>query len=242
MNNYKFIIPFYNVEKWINLNIESILSQKNKNFSCFYVNDLSTDKSLDILMKYRDIRINITNNKYKNFALKNICEAIEASSPEDEDIIVLLDGDDWLANESVLDCLDKHYDSNTLLTYGTYVEYPQMKLPDNLSDYSEYVKNNNLYRKDIWRASHLRTFKYKLWKNIKKEDLKDLNGEYYKMAWDLAIMFPMLEMSNGRFKYVKDILYCYNMSNPLNDHKVDHRLQQSLDKQIRNKKSYEKIF
>jgi hypothetical protein len=161
----------------------------------------------------------------------------------DEDIIVLLDGDDWFPNEQTLEILNKYYSNEeTLMTYGTYIEYPSRRIPTNVSPFSENVIKNNLYRQDIWRASHLRTFKYKLWKNIAIEDLKDDSGKFYKMTWDLAIMFPMLEMSGGKHKCISELMYCYNTSNPINDHKVDHAYQLKLETEIRNKKKYEKIF
>ena len=87
----------------------------------------------------------------------------------------------------------------------------------------------------------MRSFKYKLWKQINLDDLKDAHGNFYEMAWDLAFMFPMLEMSGDRWKYVKEVLYCYNLTNPLNDHKVDHTKQLRMDAEIRNKIKYSKI-
>ena len=59
------------------------------------------------------------------------------------------------------------------------------------------------------------------------------------MAWDLAFMFPMLEMAGTRSEYIKDILYVYNMSNPLNDHKVDNTKQVRLEREIRLKNPYQ---
>ena len=101
--------------------------------------------------------------------------------------------------------------------------------------------NNNLYRDSEWCSSHLRTFKHHLWSRIKKEDLLDNNGDFYRMAWDLAFMFPMLEMAGDRAKYINDILYIYNLGNPLNDHKVDGKLQQNLELEIRRKEKYNKV-
>ena len=55
-----------------------------------------------------------------------------------------------------------------------------------------------------------KTFKYKLYKKIDHNDLKDKENNYFKSATDLALMYPMIEMSNGRFKCVNEILYVYN--------------------------------
>ena len=41
--------------------------------------------------------------------------------------------------------------------------------------------------------SHLKTFKYVLYKNINIEDLKR-NGDFIKSSTDAAIMYPILEM------------------------------------------------
>jgi hypothetical protein len=67
-------------------------------------------------------------------------------------------------------------------------------------------------------------------------------GKFFIMAWDLAIMFPMLEMSGEKFKCIDEILYIYNDDNPLNDFKVNLQLQLNLDKFIRSKEKYNRIF
>jgi len=55
-------------------------------------------------------------------------------------------------------------------------------------------------------------------------------------------MFPMLEMSGPLAVHVDKILYSYNRQNPLNDDKVDHRLQLLTEKLIREKSKYEQDF
>ena len=76
---------------------------------------------------------------------------------------------------------------------------------------------------------------------INIEDMLDDDGEFYKMTCDLAIMFPMLEMAGENSKYIKDILYVYNNSNPLNDHKINNQYQLKLEQEIRNGRKYNKI-
>ena len=54
----------------------------------------------------------------------------------------------------------------------------------------------------MWMASHLRTFRHDLWLKIEDSDLRDNDGNYYPTTWDLAIMFPMLEMAGLRQVYM----------------------------------------
>lgn len=241
MNKFIIIVPFYNVEKWILNNINSVVQQTYDNYECIYIDDMSEDNSANVVKQYESNKIKLIQNKEKKYALRNIIEAIEYSNPSDDDIIVNLDGDDWLSRKDTLEILNKNYQDDTMLTYGTYIHYPGGTVPGNVVPYSKDVIINKTYRETRWRASALRTFKYKLWKNVKKEDLKDSNGNFYEMAWDLAMMFPMLEMADDRWKCISDILYCYNLTNPINDHKKDRPKQIRLDLEIRRKKKYNRI-
>lgn len=240
---FKIIVPAYNVEKWAEKNINSMLSQEYQNFEIFYTDDISTDKTAEIVQKLNNGKINFVKNTEKKFALGNIVESIDRSQPDDEDVIVLVDGDDWLYHKNVLDIVrEKYVADDVLLTYGSYVDSVNMQRTGNVRMYEKHVVDNKLYRQDTWRATHLRTFKYKLWKNIKDKDLRMPDGTYFRMTWDLAMMFPMLEMAGDRFTRIEDVLYVYNFENPISDHNVSRKLQVLLEKHIRQKPKYERIF
>ena len=61
------------------------------------------------------------------------------------------------------------------------------------------------------------------------------------MAWDTALMIPMLEMARERHLFIPDILYVYNTTNTISDHRVDRSFQHMLDVFIRNLQPYEKL-
>jgi hypothetical protein len=88
----------------------------------------------------------------------------------------------------------------------------------------------------------MRTWKAWLWKKIEIEDLKDEHGNYWEVAGDLAFMFPMFEMCGlEHYRFLTDINYIYNESNPMNDHKVNMPKVMDIVNKIRNKKPYNKI-
>jgi glycosyltransferase involved in cell wall biosynthesis len=243
-NHFKIIIPFYNVEKWIGLTIKSVKAQKYINFQCIVVNDISTDNSEEVVNNAikNDSRFVLINNEEKAYALKNIYDAIKYSNPSPEDIIITLDGDDWFASANVLSYLSDLYDKEKCwLTYGSYAEYPSGIKGKFARQIPEEIIRTATYRTSQWMTSHLRTFKYHLWDNINAEDMKDESGNFYQMTWDLSFMFPMLEMSGNKHRYIDEVLYIYNRTNPLNDDKVDHSMQLGFEREIRNKKKYERI-
>jgi len=238
--HFKIIIAAYNVEKWIKHNIRQIKKQTHKDFQCIVVDDISTDNTVAAAQEeiQDDPRFVLLINEEKKYALQNIYEAINYSNPADEDIVVTVDGDDWLFSDNSLEVVANHYrKKDIMLTYGSYVHYPDGRL-STLHKYPQQVIEQNAFREYNWLATHLRTFKYKLWKNIKKEDLLQEDGKFYRMTWDLAFMFPMLEMCAGKFEFINEPLYVYNIANPINDNKVNANLQLSLEKKIRNKRRY----
>lgn len=242
MNRFIIVVPFYNVEQWIKTCLSSVKKQTYKNYICVVIDDISTDNSSLVVEKFikNDDKFVFIKNIEKKYALKNIYDAILGSNPFDEDIIITLDGDDWFADENVLNILNFYYnDENCYMTYGSYNEFPTNNIGKCSKQIPKHVIDNQLYRNYEWSSSHLRTYKYWLWKKINKQDLLDTNGQFYKMTWDLAIMFPMLEMAGHKAKYIKELLYTYNLVNPLNDHKVDNGLQVRLEMEIRGKKKYD---
>ena len=242
---YNIIVPFYNASNWIEKCIGSIKRQRYDNFDCFLIDDVSDDNSLDkaISAVGDDPRFNIVTNKEKQYALKNISVAIDTiKDPKGNDVIILLDGDDWLASSLVLSRLNEEYSNKEcLVTYGSYVFHPWGTRGPEPSRYPESVIENNSFREDTWRASHLRTFRYNLWEHIDRQDFEDNNGKYYTMAYDQAIMLPLLEMSGERYRYIDDILHVYNKENPLNVDKIKALKQSETAKEIRQKRKYDRI-
>ena len=241
---FRIITPFYNVQNFISLPIFSLQSQINENFKCYLIDDCSDDESVNGAINTidHDGRFTITKNTEKKYALENIASTIDSIEDiGDEDIILMLDGDDWLSSMNVLSHLEKVYNNEQcLVTYGSYAYFPTGKKGVEPSAYPEQTITNNTFRNDRWRASHLRTFKYKLWKQINHDDLKSADG-YYKVAYDQAVMLPLLEMASDRSTYIAEVLYVYNRLNPLNVDKIKIKEQEHAAFEIRNKKPYRKL-
>ena len=241
---YYIITPFYNAKDYLPRCVASIKRQRGCDFHCIMIDDISTDDSYSVAEKAidNDPRFTLIKNTKKGYALSNIAKAIEDSNASKDDVIILLDGDDWFSSGLSLAHLNSHYCSaDCWLTYGSYVMHPYGIFGPEPSKYPEEIIENNLYRQDQWRASHLRTFRKHLWDKIDHKDLQDSNGEYYKMAYDQAIMLPLLEMSGPRSEYIPEVLHVYNKENPLNVDKVKTQEQVRTAQEIRSKKSYERL-
>tara|TARA_R100001086_G_scaffold245018_1_gene175417 strand:+ start:1538 stop:2278 length:741 start_codon:yes stop_codon:yes gene_type:complete len=246
MINFKIVVPAYNCEKWISKTIQSLKNQSYKNFSCILIDDISSDNTYKVMLNSvaDDSRFTCVLNTEKKFALKNIIDGFATISSDSEDVLVTVDGDDWLADGGVLQKVaDCYIKNNCLITYGSFVEYPSGQTHQYfLSPYDKYTINNNLFRNVPWKASHLRTFKNKLWNKIDPKDLIDpATNKHYEVAWDLAFMFPMLEMAAERSQHIPDLLYVYNKENPLSDMYIKEQQQLAIANLIRSKEKYKKL-
>ena len=229
----------YNCEKFIEKSLLSIMSQKFKDFTCYITDDLSTDNTINIIKNTikNDSRFILMENKTKMYQPGNYDQVIRGLDIPDDEICVEVDGDDWLPNSNVFELINEVYkDENIWMTSGSF------KYHDGRPGFANPPTNFTNIRNQTFTLSHMRTWKSWLWKKIDVEDLKDSNGNYWGVAGDLSFMFPMVEMSGGEhFKFIPEVLYVYNESNPINDHKVNLNNVFDIAKKIRNKKIYKKL-
>ena len=69
MLKFSIIVPIYNIDKYIEKSIQSVLEQNYDNFELILVNDGSKDNSKEICEKYAGIDSRIIVNNKKNGGL-----------------------------------------------------------------------------------------------------------------------------------------------------------------------------
>ncbi len=225
-------------------NLNSILKQSYHNFHVIYVDDNSTDSMSSVVRRFVEInptlqeRFLYIRNHVKKCALANQYRA--AHMCRENDVIIILDGDDWLHDPTVFKYLNDVYkDPNVWFTYGQFVQHPT-RHRGWCGPIPEKVIQENTFREYTHAPGHLRTFYAGLFQQIKKEDLF-YDGDFYRMTGDNAFTFPILEMAGRHHKFISKVLMVYNIGNPLNDHKKVPGLQRQLDIQIRKKQKYHAI-
>ena len=264
----KVIVPFYNVPiELLDECLSSIANQSYNNYTVCIIDDASNNLNTDrnnIINKYTSnnnwhLIVNDTNVGplvSRDRGIKKICDS-------DDDVVVLVDGDDKLANNEVFKRLTEEYKKDIYLTFGNCLHKAQNKKLWNLDiiDWPKVIVQNKYrevcqtkYWNDLllemknkaWKFpfQHLRTFKYFLYKKIKDTDKRDKDNNYFKSATDKAIMLPMLEMSGGKFSYINDVLYIYNNNtkNNIHSNKKNFSKQTSNSLYINNLKKYNSLF
>jgi glycosyltransferase involved in cell wall biosynthesis len=242
---FTVIIPSYNNSRFCEANLRSVLEQRYENFRVIYIDDCSSDNTAEkvaqiVARSPRSDKVTLIRNQKNQGALANLYQTIHACA--DNEIVVTVDGDDALAHPGVLERLNKSYaDPDVWMTYGNYLDYPSYKQkPIICEKLPARVVAKNSFRSYKWVTSHLRTFYAGLFKQVKLEDLL-LDGKFLPMGWDLAFMFPMLEMAGGHATFIRDILYLYNRENPISDHQVSLAKQQACANHVRSLPKYRRL-
>ena len=101
------IIPNYNYEHTLNKCLNSIAEQTYQNFEVIFVDDMSTDNSVEIARKWHtklfpEIKVNIIELKQKRYNGGARNEAYLNLS-DDVDYVYYVDSDDWLYDNTVLE-------------------------------------------------------------------------------------------------------------------------------------------
>lgn len=165
MNKVSVITTVWNVEEWIEKNIQSFLDQTLKESELILVNDCSPDNSRDIISKYNDPRIKVINNESNLGAGMSRQIGLDNSSG---DFTIFVDGDDWLEK----DCLEKMYNEaiskNADIVSCKTIQHNDYGLLKNKEigyiyykeDFYNFI-NNKLIKRDIWSQTHYSPLRFR---------------------------------------------------------------------------------
>lgn len=221
------IIPVYNVEKYLEDCLNSVLNQSNQNFEIVCINDGSTDRSLDVLKNYtsKDIRIKVVSQENKGLSAarnRGIKEAIG-------DYIFFLDSDDWL-EPNTLQILQRNITDEDLICFNgrRYFEDGTIEKSDygitenNLSGWVYYNKYALMNTKFSFVCSVLRIY---------KRDYLLNNNLYFKegIYHEDNLFTPFAFYYAKKVKAIPDILYVYrirsgSITQSLNYKKIEDKI------------------
>jgi len=221
------IVPVYNVDKYLNQCIDSILNQTFSNFELILVNDGSFDYSYKICKEYaeKDSRVRVFSQENKGAgSARN--KGIDESKGE---YLTFIDSDDYV----VADYLEKLYHAiveyNVSIAMTAYYRYDDSNnmlyyyLRD--EDYgSEMIPQNELFNRMLDDANYLQVCA-KIYRKTLFDDVRFPVNRYFEDFYTVTKLFVL----TPEIVFVKDNLYCYRrhpnsiVNTPVNLKKViDH--------------------
>src|SRR5690349_4960588 len=134
MTDIHVLIPSYNCTEWIQRCLNSVAKQDHPPKQVLVVDDASTDPDYaDLVLRVMDqVEFHTPDTKWRYVRNEqnmkcpyNLRMGIDLLAPGSDDVIFLLDGDDFLPHEGVFSRYAEVYeDPHIWLTYGNYEPYP----------------------------------------------------------------------------------------------------------------------
>ena len=205
------IIPVYNVEKYLEKCIKSVISQEYKNLEIILVNDGSTDKSGEICDNYKliDDRIKVMHKKNGGLSDARNCGLDNARG----EYIAFLDSDDWIDKKlysSLYNIINK-YDADIAICNFKKV-YKENEELNNI--HSEFIYSNVEVLENI--LSKIGTQMIVSWNKLyKREVLKNMRFPVGKIHED-EFLTPMILYKANRIVYTeKELIYYRQRENSI---------------------------
>lgn len=210
---FVFVIPSYNNSRYVKNNLESVFRQRYSNYRIIYMDDCSQDQTYQLaqhLIKYRGMenRCLLIRSKMRSYQSGNRFMAYHLC--DSDEILCMLDGDDWLANPNVLNILSYYYKRGCLTSYGSHCMYGGQKGLFGNDTFPLDVIEKREFRNYRWTSGHLRTGYAGLFQRLHLSDFLDESGQFIHCCTDLCEMYGVLEMSSPSIACVNELVYIYN--------------------------------
>ncbi len=209
-NRFLLIVPFRNAESWIGECITSLKNQSLTEFRTLVIDDASTDSSLEQakLAIGEDHRFTLIRNNTRRGAVYNKTIAVQVLNPEDDEIVMGIDGDDYLLSQGALYTLNAYFWDELWLTYGNFVSNRAFE------DYGQRINWNVSIRKQPFCYAPPRACRWFLLRSLSLSDLTDSEtGEVFLLPEDWVLMFPLVERAGpGKVKFLEDRIYFYRIT------------------------------
>lgn len=216
---YSFLVPVYNVEKYLNQCIDSMLAQTYRNFEIILVDDGSTDSSGEICDKYKVLFPSI----FKVLHKKNeghLATRQVAIRHAIGDVCIFVDSDDYVES-NLLETVNSEFSKNDKLDMVIYsFRYSNNGVFSNRNN--QILVDGQLYYEDTKKtiyetlmfSSCINSLCVKAIKTeILKNDPTDYSKYYDMLLAEDQFQSIYLVTASNQIKFINKELYNYRIDN-----------------------------
>jgi glycosyltransferase involved in cell wall biosynthesis len=228
------IIPVYNVDKYLDECLHSVIKQTYKNIEIILVDDGSTDKSGKICDEYTEVdsRIKLIHKTNEGVSVARNT-GIELSTGE---WIMFVDADDWIETDIVEKLLESIKIYNADICYcNYYIVEKNRQILRNFegNNQNEHINFNPKFYRQAFASVYSKLYRRSLLINKDVRFIKNL-----KVNEDIVFNLHVFDF-NPKVCYCDAVLYHYRMSASSVTHAFDFKAMGTLATVV---KEYEKYI
>jgi glycosyltransferase involved in cell wall biosynthesis len=218
---FSIVVPVYNVERYIQVCLDSIQTQTYRDFEVIVVNDCTPDNSMELIKEYanKDNRFRIVEHTVNKGLVAARDTGVTTASGQ---YIIFVDSDDWIEQnqlEELSDCISK-YDEPDVLLFGLYLSHNGKSSKVPLQVHAGLYKNDKLHELQTQMLqfsalNHQRIVAPNVYTKVYKREV--INVFSHKIPLDITIgedvprSYPCLLKAKSLFVLDKH-LYHYRMN------------------------------
>jgi glycosyltransferase involved in cell wall biosynthesis len=221
--------------------LESVFRQKyDKGFvRHIFIDDASADGTYEKIVSWIELhpgnRVELIRRDECQGGTFNTLDGMRMAM--NDTIVIELNGDDFLPDAGVLDFFNKVYTDNDI--WMTYNSFRNINGPpsSNARKYPKEVIEENSFRdQEGWQASHLHTFRKRLFDHLDEGVFIDPDsGRLWACSDDQALYLSMLELAGRHSRHINRITCVYNYWESSHSYKDEARSVE-VSKRIRKGK------
>ena len=234
MNNLSFVIPVFNVERYLRRCLDSVLVN-NEDFNVFVIDDCSTDSSGEILDSYKDPRLTVVHLE-KNIGLADVKNYALDNLPL-RDWVGIVDSDDWINSGLYLKVFSQGVSSGPevdMISLGANIVYDRrLSRPVKIGDVtSDYIVEDPF---EVFETDRNSSWSLITKRSLFGTDIRFPSGRVYE---DVATNYKLVERARKIF-VSKEAPYYYLFRDSSISHKST--LKNETDRLLSHTEFYEAV-
>jgi glycosyltransferase involved in cell wall biosynthesis len=204
------VLPVFNVEKYIEKSIQSVLNQTYSNFELLVVDDGSNDKSIEIAKSFKDNRISIYHKENGGISDARNFGILKATG----EYLYFLDSDDWIEPDLIEVCIKAiNKENSDYLIFGYRLDSEDFN--GNLIETTEIKHESVVFNKehnDIYFDTHTIGLLGYVWNKFYKVSFirdNQLNFDSEVSLFEDLLFNSRVYEASDKMVFIEDVLYHY---------------------------------
>lgn len=214
---FTLLILAKNAAPFCEKQLESIFNQTYPYYKVIYLDNGSTDQTADRVVafcksKNLEEKLMLLSHSQDRPDMELIYTAIQTISPQE--IVLFLDGHDWLLHEDVLSHLNNAYaNPEVWLTHSRSIHHPDYQKIEGKAYSDRFLKEKECRKREALSLSSLFSFPAAYFKKIHLEDFL-LGSEFIKENLLETFLYPLFEMGPEHVLFLDEVMLVKNDEKP----------------------------